>query len=96
MDSLVSGPGKRITAGAERLAGMSARVDTLLTDMDVAADAAADILTAIRQQRGSVGRMIYSDSLAVETERTIQDLRALIADVKRNPKRYLGLTLVDF
>lgn len=96
LDSLVAGPGKRIAAGAEQIAGMSARLDTLVVDMTRAADAAAEVLAAIRQQEGSAGRLVYDKTLILEAEATIQDVRALLADIKRNPKRYLGLTLVDF
>jgi phospholipid/cholesterol/gamma-HCH transport system substrate-binding protein len=96
LDSLIAGPGKRIAAGAEQIAGMSARLDTLVTDLTQAADAAAAVLTAIRNQEGSVGRLVYDKTLITEAEATIQEVRALLADIKRNPDRYLGLKLVDF
>jgi phospholipid/cholesterol/gamma-HCH transport system substrate-binding protein len=96
LDSLIAGPGKRIAAGAEQIAAMSARLDTLVVELTRAADGAAAVLGAIRNQEGSAGRLVYDKTLIEEAEATIKDVRALLADIKRNPKRYLGLTLVDF
>lgn len=96
LDSLISGPGKRIAAGAEHIADTSARLDTLVTNLTRAADGAAAVLSAIRNQEGTAGRLIYDKTLITEAEATIADVRALLADIKRNPKRYLNMTVMDF
>jgi phospholipid/cholesterol/gamma-HCH transport system substrate-binding protein len=55
---------------------------------------AADTLLARLQSReGSFGRLTTDTTLYVETTRAVVELRALLADVKANPKRYFKVSV---
>ena len=48
---------------------------------------------SIDQADGTVGKLIKQDSLYVDVQNTIENLNALVADIKANPKRYINLTV---
>ncbi|MGL1887084.1 MAG: MlaD family protein [Reichenbachiella sp.] len=48
------------------------------------------VVKAINEQEGSVGKLIYDDSLYTNLNKTIVDLDQLIIHFDENPKHYLG------
>lgn len=49
------------------------------------------ILNDIREGEGTLGRLIVDDSLYIELEKTLKATRALVEDIKEDPKRYLSI-----
>ncbi len=54
---------------------------------------ADSLLTRLQSREGSFGRLATDTTLYVETTRAVVELRALLADVKANPKRYFKVSV---
>ena len=54
---------------------------------------ADSLLTRLQSREGSFGRLTTDTTLYVETARAVVELRALLADVKANPKRYFKVSV---
>lgn len=53
----------------------------------------AKILDNINQGKGSLGMLLYNDSLYVNLERSARDLDNLLIDLKENPNRYVHFSV---
>ena len=62
------------------------RVDSLLI-------AAENVLTKVNQGDGSIGQFVNNAELYQKLNLTMDALNALIADIKKNPKRYVKVSL---
>lgn len=51
------------------------------------------MMTAINQQKGTAGKMIYNDSLYNNLNRSLVSLDCLLVDFKKTPKRYVHFSL---
>jgi phospholipid/cholesterol/gamma-HCH transport system substrate-binding protein len=54
---------------------------------------ADSLLARLQSREGSFGRLATDTTLYVETTRAVIELRALLADVKANPKRYFKVSV---
>jgi phospholipid/cholesterol/gamma-HCH transport system substrate-binding protein len=77
---------------AELRAGARAATDALST-MDLGLASFASVMTKIDQGQGSLGRLVNDDALYDELTATVREMRALTADVKENPRRYVNLRI---
>ncbi len=50
-------------------------------------------LSSLQNQQSTIGRLLYEDSIYQDARRTIAALDSLIVDVKRNPKKYIKLSV---
>ena len=50
-------------------------------------------MTRIRDKQGTLGLVIGDSTLYVETTRTITQLRALLADIQANPRKYFKFSV---
>lgn len=50
-------------------------------------------LEAINQQEGSLGKLLYNDSLYTNLNQAAADLDSLLIDLKKNPKRYVNISV---
>lgn len=77
---------------AETLAEVrgSARAATeALGTLDLSLTSLASIMAKIDRGEGSLGRLVNDTTLYGEMEAAVREVRALTADVKENPRRYL-------
>lgn len=51
------------------------------------------ILQQIEAGRGSVGQLLYNDSLYLELEKSSREMNLLLEDIRINPKRYVKFSL---
>lgn len=51
------------------------------------------ILTQINEGQGTLGMLMYNDTLYVEIERSAEELNKLLRDIRENPKRYVKFSL---
>lgn len=79
-----------LSKGTRHVPEVVARLDSVLKTTN-------KLLTSIDQQRGAVGKAIYDDSLYVRANEAVEQLNAILAEVKKNPQRYLMLraSLID-
>lgn len=51
------------------------------------------LLTQINEGKGSLGMLMYNDTLYIEIERSAAELNKLLQDIRENPKRYVKFSL---
>lgn len=66
-------------ASARKLDRLSGRLDSLSA--------------SLQQSRGTLGKLVNDDKVYEETRATLAELKALIADVKAHPKKYLTVKI---
>ena len=71
---------------SERFARSQGRLDAFLAQGD-------SVLAKINAGTGSLGRFVNDPSMYRQTDSLLVELRALIADIKANPKRYVSVKL---
>jgi phospholipid/cholesterol/gamma-HCH transport system substrate-binding protein len=78
---------------SERLATMSASLERSEASLRGALGKADTLLGRIERGEGSIGLLVNDASLYRNTDSLVVDLRSLIADFRRNPKRYINLSI---
>lgn len=68
------------------LAGTFNRANRSLDKLD-------SILTQINEGQGSIGMLMYNDTLYMEVEKSAEELNKLLKDIRENPKRYVKFSL---
>lgn len=68
------------------IAGTFHRANKSLAQLDA-------ILTQINEGQGTLGMLMYNDTLYVEIERSAEELNKLLRDIRENPKRYVKFSL---
>jgi phospholipid/cholesterol/gamma-HCH transport system substrate-binding protein len=62
------------------------RLDTMTASLDT-------VLSRMAQGRGSLGRLSKDEELYLNLKESSQELKQLIGDIKKDPKRYLGISI---
>jgi phospholipid/cholesterol/gamma-HCH transport system substrate-binding protein len=96
MDRFLDAHSDSLGASLDRLPASMTRVDSLIAHLDRVAEDSRILLAAINQQDGAVGKLIHDEELGAKVQDSILQVNALIADIRRNPQRYLHLTLMQF
>jgi phospholipid/cholesterol/gamma-HCH transport system substrate-binding protein len=83
-----------------QLAKTSARMDSVTASLGAAtgslrnaSENLRDITQKIKQGDGTVGRLVYDEQLYRDMRGTLSQMDSLLADIKRNPKRYLNISI---
>jgi phospholipid/cholesterol/gamma-HCH transport system substrate-binding protein len=84
VEQLANGTGEATQASLFNLARLTARMDTV-------ASSVMRITTQLEYGDGSVARLINDPALYERTTSALGSLEALLADVRRNPKRYINV-----
>ncbi len=96
MDDFLDAHADSLGKSLDRLPASMSRVDSLLARLDRVTEDSRILLAAINEQDGAVGKLIHDKELGAKVEDSILQVNALIADIRRNPQRYLHLTLMQF
>lgn len=78
---------------SERLAAMSVSLERTEMSMRGVFGKADTLLGRIERGEGSIGLLVNDPSLYRNSDSLVIDLRSLIADFRRNPKRYVNLSI---
>jgi len=78
-----------LRSGATGMASAAASLDSLASQMHGVVDDTQHILTALKEQKGPAGKMIYDEEAGENLVQTLEKLRFLVEDIQRNPERYL-------
>lgn len=78
---------------SERLSAMSMSLERSEASLRGALGKADTIFGRVERGEGSLGLMINNPSLYNNSDSLVMDLRSLIADFRRNPKRYINLSI---
>ena len=82
-----------IAVTMERLARISAQMESTSVAMQNTFANLDDISRGIRDGRGTVGRLVKDEAVYEHLDRTLTSVDSLIEDIKRNPKRYLHISI---
>jgi phospholipid/cholesterol/gamma-HCH transport system substrate-binding protein len=77
---------RQLSSMAEQLSRSQARLDAVLV-------ASESIATRINAGQGSLGLLVNDPAFYRNTDSLVMELRALVADVKKNPRRYINLRI---
>ncbi|MGH7453604.1 MAG: MlaD family protein [bacterium] len=77
---------QNFSASAVRLPKVVAQLDSVLT-------VTRKLLAEVENQRGTVGKMLHDDEMYRKANQTVDDLQALLDDVKKNPGKYLQVSV---
>ena len=85
--------GENLGRGVDGLATSASRLDSLITQLQAVASGTQKALGALENQQGAAGKLIYDEKLGADVSKSIETLRFLIEDIKRNPQRYLTVKI---
>jgi phospholipid/cholesterol/gamma-HCH transport system substrate-binding protein len=71
----------------------SSRLDTTLVNLNEATDQLETVLTRVQNGEGTLGKIMNDENLYDELVDTVGRTRALVEDIRANPKRYVKLSL---
>lgn len=74
----------RLRTISDSASGTQARLNSVIA-------AADSVFAKVNSKRGTLGMMVNDSRLYTNTDSLIIELRALVADVKKNPKKYLNV-----
>jgi len=68
------------------MAGTFSKANQSLDQLD-------SLLTQINEGKGSLGMLMYNDTLYIEVQKSAEELNKLLKDIRENPKRYVKFSL---
>lgn len=82
-----------LTATLATLARVSAQMETTTVALQKTFANLDTISAQIRDGRGTVGRLVHDDAVYEHLDRTLTSVDSLVADIRRNPKRYFSFSV---
>jgi len=73
-----------------------ASADTLMEVVQEAAHSMNSIMTKLDEGQGSAGLLLNDSTLYTTADSTMVSLKRLLDEMRRNPKKYFKLNVVDF
>jgi phospholipid/cholesterol/gamma-HCH transport system substrate-binding protein len=71
-----------------------AGIDSLILHLSTVSSNIAGITRSMEQGKGTIGKLIYEDSLYRQLGQLISDLDTLVIDLNENPKKYVNFSLI--
>ncbi len=78
----------------QNLSTTTAQLPATLSKLDSALTETRKLLAAVEQQKGAVGKAIYDDELYNKANETVTQLQSILDDVKKNPSKYLQISMI--
>jgi len=82
---------RELVEAAHNLRELTARLDRTETSLSRAVARADSVLAKANSRDGTMGLMINDPSLYQQSDSLVRELRTLVADMKKNPKRYINV-----
>jgi phospholipid/cholesterol/gamma-HCH transport system substrate-binding protein len=82
---------KELLAATTHLREVSEKLDRTEGRLSSAVSQADSIFGKVNAGRGTLGMLVNDPALFVQSDSLVRELRALVADVQRNPKRYINV-----
>lgn len=70
-----------------------ANLSKSLANVNQALNDFSGILNDVHQGKGSLGQLVENDSLYLELQHSVTNMKLLLEDIKKNPKRYVKFSL---
>lgn len=84
---------RELLVATTNLRDMSTRLDRTETRLSTVISRADSMFMKVNSTDGTMGLMLNDPALYRQSDSLVRELRALVADVKKNPRRYLNLRL---
>ncbi|RKZ14054.1 hypothetical protein DRQ32_00215 [bacterium] len=84
---------KDLSQGAAGMARATTTLDTLSRQLGGVLTDTQKVLTALTEQKGPAGRMIFDEEAGENLVQALEQLRFLVEDLQRNPERYLTVKI---
>lgn len=73
----------------------SVEIEPLVASAKSSLEALDELLTALNEAEGTLGKLVYDDAIANGLDSTLVSINALIQDLMENPKRYVSFSLIE-
>jgi phospholipid/cholesterol/gamma-HCH transport system substrate-binding protein len=83
----------QLSATVANLRQTSENSARLVANIDSTNAQLAALLTQARTGNGTVGKLLSDSLLYTDVRKSVQQLDSLIADIKKNPKKYINLRI---
>lgn len=84
--SLTTGREQQLRTAMDHFASSAEKLDRLSGRID-------SLTVSLQRSRGTLGKLVNEDKVYEDTRATLAELKALIADVKAHPKKYLTVKI---
>jgi phospholipid/cholesterol/gamma-HCH transport system substrate-binding protein len=91
--AMVDGRGEQFGETLDDASAAAARLDSTLTKLDGVVTSLDGVLAKVESGEGTLGRLVQNDALYYELVVTLRDAKALMQDVRENPKRYFKFSI---
>ena len=85
--------GPDIDTTVTQLTELTRDLDGLVAKLEGLSLAVETLVEKVQGGQGTLGKMVNDEALYSEMKATLEDAKALIADIKKNPKRYLKISV---
>jgi phospholipid/cholesterol/gamma-HCH transport system substrate-binding protein len=82
-----------LTRAIERLDAISSQLERTTSSLDRSTGSLEKVLERVERGEGTLGRLSKDDALYLHMDEASQNLSKLLDDLRRNPKRYVKLSL---
>jgi phospholipid/cholesterol/gamma-HCH transport system substrate-binding protein len=82
---------RELVQAAQNLKHLTDRLDRTEASLSRAVARADSVFAKANSPSGSMGLLINDPSLYQQSDSLVRELRALVADVKKNPRRYVNV-----
>ncbi len=79
-----------------RTSNAMAAADSLLATLDQSAQHLNAILSGLENGEGTAGRILNDPGLFTRTDSTLTAVQRLLEEIRRNPKKYFKVNVIDF
>jgi phospholipid/cholesterol/gamma-HCH transport system substrate-binding protein len=81
---------------SQNIATSTATLPMTIAKLDSAVNSTRNLLHALETQQGTLGKAIYDEELYNKANKTVDEVQALLEDVKKNPSKYLQFSVISF
>jgi phospholipid/cholesterol/gamma-HCH transport system substrate-binding protein len=93
LSTMMEGRGATFGQTLEDASSAMARLDTTLTILDTTVSRMDKLLARVEGGEGTLGHLVQDQDLYDELVLTLRDAKALLYDVRQNPKRYFKFSI---
>lgn len=82
-----------IDSAAQNFSASAARLPKIVAQLDSVLTVTRKLLAEVENQQGTVGKILHDDEMYRKANQTVDDLQALLNDMKKNPGKYLQVSV---
>jgi len=79
----------------KNIASASATLPNIVTKLDSVLFVTQALLSKVEKSEGTVGKLVANDEIYNKANQTLNDVQALLAEIKKRPDKYFNASLID-